>query len=126
MYNNTILHVQTEIKLNSLSPQGWKCHTTVGYSLFILVLTVIFPLIFSRAGYGSESEADDEAATVTLASDLGRVNRASSKSAVKWPKYICFDIYCCGQVAQVYLLQSYNFLLLIFHELQTLKFNIVT
>lgn len=36
-----------------------------------------------KAGYGSESEADDEAATVTLASDLGRVNRASTKSAVK-------------------------------------------
>ncbi|KAK9136873.1 hypothetical protein Sjap_007467 [Stephania japonica] len=35
------------------------------------------------AGYGSESEADDEAATVSLASDLGRVNQASSKSAVK-------------------------------------------
>ncbi|KAM0998500.1 hypothetical protein ACFX2I_008226 [Malus domestica] len=37
----------------------------------------------TKAGYGSESEADDEAATVTLANDLGRVNRASSKSAVK-------------------------------------------
>lgn len=36
-----------------------------------------------KAGYGSESEADDEAATVTLASDLGRGNRASTKSAVK-------------------------------------------
>ncbi|KAF5180793.1 Peter pan-like protein, partial [Thalictrum thalictroides] len=35
------------------------------------------------AGYGSESEADDEAATVTLSSDLGRVNRASNKSAVR-------------------------------------------
>ncbi|KMS98610.1 hypothetical protein BVRB_3g070530 [Beta vulgaris subsp. vulgaris] len=37
----------------------------------------------TRAGYGSESEADDEAATVSLVSDLGRVNRASTKSAVK-------------------------------------------
>ncbi|KAL5795613.1 hypothetical protein ACOSQ2_000433 [Xanthoceras sorbifolium] len=37
----------------------------------------------SRVGYGSESEADDEAAMVTLTSDLGRVNRASTKSAVK-------------------------------------------
>lgn len=37
----------------------------------------------TKAGYGSESEADDEAATVTLPSDLGRVNRASTKSAVK-------------------------------------------
>ncbi|KAI4341681.1 hypothetical protein MLD38_026375 [Melastoma candidum] len=37
----------------------------------------------TKAGYGSESEADDEAATVTLASDLGRVNQAASKSAVK-------------------------------------------
>ncbi|KAG9142801.1 hypothetical protein Leryth_005551 [Lithospermum erythrorhizon] len=36
-----------------------------------------------RAGYGSESEADDEAAMVNLASDLGRVNRASNKSAVR-------------------------------------------
>ncbi|CAL5437234.1 unnamed protein product [Camellia sinensis] len=36
----------------------------------------------TKAGYGSESEAD-EAATVSLASDLGRVNRASTKSAVK-------------------------------------------
>ncbi|XP_058076983.1 peter Pan-like protein [Magnolia sinica] len=37
----------------------------------------------TKAGYGSESEADDEAATVNLESDLGRVNRASTKSAVK-------------------------------------------
>ncbi|KAJ4727686.1 PETER PAN-like protein [Melia azedarach] len=37
----------------------------------------------TKAGYGSESEADDEAATVTLTGDLGRVNRASTKSAVK-------------------------------------------
>ncbi|XP_043698519.1 peter Pan-like protein [Telopea speciosissima] len=37
----------------------------------------------TRAGYGSESEGDDEAATVSLPSDLGRVNRASTKSAVK-------------------------------------------
>ncbi|KAJ6828385.1 peter Pan-like protein [Iris pallida] len=34
-------------------------------------------------GYGSESEADEEAATVNLTSDLGRLNRASTKSAVK-------------------------------------------
>lgn len=37
----------------------------------------------TKAGYGSESEADDEAATVTLSSNLGRVNRASTKSAVR-------------------------------------------
>ncbi|KAJ8749560.1 hypothetical protein K2173_026209 [Erythroxylum novogranatense] len=37
----------------------------------------------TKAGYGSESEADDEAATVTLTSDLNRVNKASTKSAVK-------------------------------------------
>lgn len=37
----------------------------------------------TKAGYGSESEADDEAATVNLSSDIGRVNRASTKSAVK-------------------------------------------
>ncbi|XP_065860470.1 peter Pan-like protein [Euphorbia lathyris] len=37
----------------------------------------------TKAGYGSESEADDEAAHVTLSSDLGRVNKASSKSAVR-------------------------------------------
>ncbi|KAL2510541.1 Peter Pan-like protein [Abeliophyllum distichum] len=37
----------------------------------------------TKAGYGSESEADDEAATVSLATDLGRVNRASNKSAIK-------------------------------------------
>lgn len=41
-----------------------------------------FHLWFVRA-YGSESEADEEAATVTLSSDIGRVNRASNKSAVK-------------------------------------------
>lgn len=39
--------------------------------------------IVCRAGYGSESEVDEEAATVSLTSDVGRVNRASSKSAVK-------------------------------------------
>ncbi|KAG0498306.1 hypothetical protein HPP92_002997 [Vanilla planifolia] len=37
----------------------------------------------AKAGYGSESEADEESATVSLATDLGRVNRASMKSAVK-------------------------------------------
>ncbi|XP_051152675.1 peter Pan-like protein isoform X2 [Andrographis paniculata] len=37
----------------------------------------------TKAGYGSESEVDDEAATVSLPMDLGRVNKASSKSAVK-------------------------------------------
>ncbi|GLJ12761.1 hypothetical protein SUGI_0197250 [Cryptomeria japonica] len=33
--------------------------------------------------YGSESEVEDEAATVKLANDCGRVNRASSQSSVK-------------------------------------------
>ncbi|CAI9781103.1 unnamed protein product [Fraxinus pennsylvanica] len=37
----------------------------------------------TKSGYGSESEADDEAATVILATDLGRVTRASNRSAVK-------------------------------------------
>ncbi|KAL6500318.1 hypothetical protein OROHE_025684 [Orobanche hederae] len=37
----------------------------------------------TKAGYGSESEVDDEAATVSVPMDLGRVNRASNKSAVK-------------------------------------------
>ncbi|CAL9064793.1 peter Pan-like protein [Musa acuminata AAA Group] len=37
----------------------------------------------TKAGYGSESEADEESATVSLVSDLGRVNRASTKSAVR-------------------------------------------
>ncbi|KAG9145756.1 hypothetical protein Leryth_011186 [Lithospermum erythrorhizon] len=37
----------------------------------------------TKAGYGSESEADDEAATVNIASDMGRVNRSSNKSAVR-------------------------------------------
>ncbi|GER35214.1 PETER PAN-like protein [Striga asiatica] len=37
----------------------------------------------TKAGYGSESEMDDEAATVSLPMDLDRVNRASNKSAVK-------------------------------------------
>ncbi|KAJ8573036.1 hypothetical protein K7X08_009547 [Anisodus acutangulus] len=37
----------------------------------------------TKAGYGSESDADDEAATVNLSSDIGRVNRASTKSVVK-------------------------------------------
>ncbi|XP_072975119.1 peter Pan-like protein isoform X1 [Typha angustifolia] len=37
----------------------------------------------TKAGYGSESEPDDEAATVSLASDLDKINRASTKSAVK-------------------------------------------
>lgn len=49
---------------------------------YICALTCIFIILY-RAGYGSESEADEEAATVSLTSDLGRVNRASSKSAVK-------------------------------------------
>lgn len=46
-------------------------------------LIILFPILSWRAGYGSESEADDEAAHVSLPTDLGRVNRASTKSAVK-------------------------------------------
>ncbi|XP_008789859.1 peter Pan-like protein [Phoenix dactylifera] len=37
----------------------------------------------TKAGYASESEVDEDTATVSLASDLGRVNRASTKSAIK-------------------------------------------
>lgn len=37
----------------------------------------------AKAGYGSESEADDEAAMVNLPTDIGRVNKASTKSAVR-------------------------------------------
>ena len=44
---------------------------------------IVWWILFFRAGYGSESEGDEEAATVTLSSDLGRVNRGSTKSAVK-------------------------------------------
>jgi ribosome biogenesis protein SSF1/2 len=36
-----------------------------------------------RSGYGSESEAEDEAAKVELAEDFGKGNRASQQSAVK-------------------------------------------
>ncbi|KAI7992937.1 Peter Pan-like protein [Camellia lanceoleosa] len=36
----------------------------------------------TKAGYGSESKADEEAATISLASDLGRFNQVSTKSAV--------------------------------------------
>lgn len=37
----------------------------------------------TKAGYGSESEADDEAAMVSLPSDVDKLNRASRKSAVR-------------------------------------------
>ncbi|KAK8445950.1 hypothetical protein SEVIR_9G412800v4 [Setaria viridis] len=37
----------------------------------------------ARAGYGSESEVDDEAATVSLPSDVDKLNKASRKSAVR-------------------------------------------
>ncbi|GJN07671.1 hypothetical protein PR202_ga25517 [Eleusine coracana subsp. coracana] len=37
----------------------------------------------TKAGYGSESEVDDEAATVSLVSDVDKLNRASRKSAVR-------------------------------------------
>eukprot|EP01018_Ginkgo_biloba_P038109 Gb_33229 [translate_table: standard] len=37
----------------------------------------------TKPGYGSESEMEDEAATVRLANDCGRVNQASTQSAVK-------------------------------------------
>ncbi|KAL2508969.1 Brix domain-containing protein [Forsythia ovata] len=39
-----------------------------------------------KTGYGSESEADDEAATLNPATDLGRINRASAKNAIKLQK----------------------------------------
>eukprot|EP00850_Spirogloea_muscicola_P003065 SM000012S25327 [mRNA] locus=s12:304110:313728:- [translate_table: standard] len=38
---------------------------------------------FARSGYGSESEAEDEAAKVKLSQNFGRSNRACSQSAVK-------------------------------------------
>eukprot|EP00249_Psilotum_nudum_P013954 c24595_g1_i1 orf=223-1686(+) len=37
----------------------------------------------TKIGYGSESEAEDESATVNLVSDYSRINRASQQSAVK-------------------------------------------
>ncbi|XP_078160213.1 PETER PAN-like protein [Carex rostrata] len=37
----------------------------------------------TKAGYGSESEVDEEAATVSLSTDIDRVNKASNKSAVR-------------------------------------------
>ncbi|KAI3960349.1 hypothetical protein MKW98_017073 [Papaver atlanticum] len=37
----------------------------------------------TKDGYGSESERGDEASTITLSSDLGRVNKASTKSVVR-------------------------------------------
>uniref|UniRef100_A0A0D9VTW1 Brix domain-containing protein n=1 Tax=Leersia perrieri TaxID=77586 RepID=A0A0D9VTW1_9ORYZ len=37
----------------------------------------------TKAGYGSESEVDDETATVSLASDVDKLNRASKKSAIR-------------------------------------------
>lgn len=57
-----------------------KCAIVLSYSidLFSVILVLVI-----RAGYGSESEGDDEAATVNLATDLGRLNKASTKSAVK-------------------------------------------
>uniref|UniRef100_A0A7N0UZP9 Brix domain-containing protein n=1 Tax=Kalanchoe fedtschenkoi TaxID=63787 RepID=A0A7N0UZP9_KALFE len=41
----------------------------------------------TKAGYGSESEGDEDAATVTLSNDLSRINRASTKSAVKLQEF---------------------------------------
>lgn len=39
--------------------------------------------LLCRAGYGSESEAEDDAATVQLSSDIGHLNYKSQKNAVK-------------------------------------------
>ncbi|GAY50374.1 hypothetical protein CUMW_126080, partial [Citrus unshiu] len=65
-------------------------HTTPLFSMCKQKLNWISPFpkigvatLLCRAGCGSESEADDEAATVALGSDLGRVIRASTKSAVR-------------------------------------------
>lgn len=55
------------------------CCDPAKYLLFIMIP----PWLPRRPGYGSESEVDDEAATVSLPTDLGRLNRASNKSAVK-------------------------------------------
>lgn len=49
----------------------------------LLALCLHVPFGPRRAGYGSESEADEEAATVSFATDLSRINRATNKSAVK-------------------------------------------
>ena len=53
------------------------------YSSSSVCITCSFACPFTRAGYGSESEPDDEAATVSLASDIDKLNRASRKSAVR-------------------------------------------
>ena len=69
-----------------LSPSKGSLSTSVHLvrlSISIVKFIVGGFYIFIRAGYGSESEGDEEAATVTLSSDLGRVNKGSTKSAVK-------------------------------------------
>jgi len=48
-----------------------------------ILLKFNFVYTFARAGYGSESEVDDEAAMVSLPSDVDKLNRASRKSAVR-------------------------------------------
>ncbi|KAK1356767.1 hypothetical protein POM88_050023 [Heracleum sosnowskyi] len=45
--------------------------------------TQSYSVINYSVRFGSESEADDEAAHVSLPSDLGRVNRSTNKSAIK-------------------------------------------
>jgi hypothetical protein len=53
------------------------------YMLFEFNYVFMHSFTFARAGYGSESEVDDEAATVSLVSDVDKLNRASRKSAVR-------------------------------------------
>lgn len=45
--------------------------------------TVLLDSTICRTGYGSESEAEDEAAKVELADEFGKGNHASQRSAVK-------------------------------------------
>ncbi|XP_040947325.1 uncharacterized protein [Gossypium hirsutum] len=103
--SRTSFRILISTLLNFLLARGLCCLTTIktrsllifdiilsDYSLLVsrvefenscrTIKCLIFG-IFKIAGYGSESEADEEAATVTLTSDLSRVNRASTKSAVK-------------------------------------------
>ena len=51
--------------------------------IYFCVINPLLVFTFARAGYGSESEADDEAATVSLPSDVDKLNQASRKSAVR-------------------------------------------
>ncbi|OEL35875.1 Peter Pan-like protein [Dichanthelium oligosanthes] len=80
IFKNSPLVEAAKVVLSGFSGPGnpfESLHWSSTFSIWSLPLTQVL------SGYGSESEVDDEAAMVSLPSDVDKLNKASRKSAVR-------------------------------------------